>query len=103
MKPKIELTEQQQQDKAKLLKLQNLFRAYLSKEGPYKYGILFRELARKDEQYLDKTYEVNWHYLEGVLEGVFGSEYGYQMKIEEFMSKTHESAGFVLRKPDKLY
>jgi len=100
-KIKVELSEQQRKDKATLAKLQKQFLGYLRKEGPYKFGVLFREIMSKDEIYLEKTYGVDGHYLEGVIEGVFGHEYGYQMTIEEFMTATKQRPGFILVKPSK--
>lgn len=102
MKVKIELSEQQQKEKTRLQRLQKKFLGYLHKEGPYKFAQLVRELAGKDDRYIEQHYEVpNAEHLGQVLEGVFGMEYGYQMTTAEYLEKVRTLTNFMLAKPVK--
>lgn len=86
----------------KLASLQKQFLSYLRREGPYNYGQLVREIEKKPEAYIKKTYDYEPKPLRDVLEGVFGNEFGFQMTIEEYLEKVRVNPNFGLRKPGKV-
>lgn len=70
----------------KFYRLRKALTSYLRKNGPYAFCMMRKEILSKDDLYIHAHYyKATREELKGVIEEVFGKEYGYAQTVEQFL------------------